>query len=213
MCISIADVYGRMPFSRAGSIAFIVHDIFLEKNDMCINRRSAHNAEMDTRTSDPVLHFDIRRNFASYNVFVTKYEYVAMMTQYVFVASRKAAAMLERFGSDPNQAICIFDRDNDCRPIYTHFQAADVRDAVVDAVPRDIVSCGGAVFHCTPQDFGREYAIVDRFGELLGDLTDMEWYLVTKGKLRDTYVLVCHVKEHEYKDDARPPFRTWHARS
>ena len=191
---------------------------------MVINRGTVHNAEKmdtanDTRTSDPVLHIDVRRNFASYNVFITKYEYVAVMTQCVFVTSKKAAAMLERFGSDPNQAICIFDRDNDCRPIYTHFQAADVRDAVVDAVPRDIVSCGGAVFHCTPQDFGREYAIVDRFGELLGDtriastthLTDMEWYLVAKGKLRDTYVLVCHVKEHEYKDDARPPFRTWHA--
>lgn len=180
---------------------------------MGINRSSAHNAEMDTRASDPVLHFDIRRNFASYNVFVTKNEYVAMMTQYVFVASRKAAAM-----PTDQAAICIFDRDNDCRPIYTHFQAADARDAVVDAVPRDIVSCGGAVFDCTVQDFGREYAIVDRFGALLGDLTDMEWYLVTKGKMRDTYVLVCHVKErdddaYEYKEDARPPFRTWRARS
>ena len=93
----------------------------------------------------------------------------------------------------------------------THSLAIDVHDAVVNAVPRDIVSYGGAVFNCNLQDFGKEYAIVDKFGKLLGDakitatthLTDMEWYPVTKGELRDTYVLVCHVKE---QDDAARPF-------
>lgn len=155
---------------------------------------------MDSDTTKPILSFDMQRNFASYNAFITKHEYFAVLTRYIFVASRKAGALVRS-----DQVKCIFDKDNDGKPIYTDLEATDVLEIVTNAVPRHIVSKGGAVFGW--QGLGNEYMAVDKFGSLLGltlknsnitsttHLMDMEWYVVSEGEYSDTYVLVCHIRE------------------